>query len=117
MEFGNKNNYCLYGSISDFMLNMNYVWQKPTQYYKIITLQLKKNFFLRYEYFRKGWSIFYDSTFIISSYHKYRHKNNSGDFPGSPVVKTLPSKADDLGSIPGQEATISHALRPKTPKT
>ena len=28
MKFRNKNNYFLYGSISDFMLNMNYVWQK-----------------------------------------------------------------------------------------
>ena len=24
------------------------------------------------------------------------------DFPGGPVVKTLPSNAEDLGSIPGQ---------------
>ena len=28
------------------------------------------------------------------------------DFPGGPVVKTLPSKAGAVGSIPGQEAKI-----------
>ena len=35
------------------------------------------------------------------------------DFPGGPVVKTLPSSAGDLGSIPGQ-GTRAHVpqLRP-----
>ena len=32
-----------------------------------------------------------------------------GDFPGGPVVKTLPSNAGGAGSIPGQEAE-SHIL-------
>ena len=35
------------------------------------------------------------------------------DFPGSPVVKTLPSNAVDVGLIPGQEAKIPHASLPK----
>ena len=35
------------------------------------------------------------------------------DFPSSPVVKTLPSSAGGLGSIPGQKAKIPHASRPK----
>ena len=35
------------------------------------------------------------------------------DFPSSPVVKTLPSNAGGLGSIPGQKAKIPHASRPK----
>ena len=35
------------------------------------------------------------------------------DFPGSPVVKTSPSNAGGVGSIPGQEAEIPHALWPK----
>ena len=35
-------------------------------------------------------------------------------FPGSPVVKTLPSNAGGECSIPGQEAKIPHALGPKT---
>ena len=38
-----------------------------------------------------------------------RGKNNNRDFPGGPVVKTLPSNAGDKGSIPGQEAKIPHA--------
>ena len=36
-----------------------------------------------------------------------------GDSPGGPVVKTLPSNAGDVGSIPGQEAKVSHASWPK----
>ena len=36
----------------------------------------------------------------------------SGDFPGNPVVKTLPSSAGGTGLIPGQGAKIPHALRP-----
>ena len=38
------------------------------------------------------------------------------DFPGGPVIKTSPSEARDVGSIPGQEAKIQNALRPKTQK-
>ena len=33
--------------------------------------------------------------------------NKSGDFPGGPVVKTLPSPGS-AGSIPGQGAKIPH---------
>ena len=39
-----------------------------------------------------------------------RGKNNNRDFPGGPVVKTLPSNPEDVGSIPGQEAKIPRAL-------
>ena len=35
------------------------------------------------------------------------------DFPGIPVVKTLPSSAGGAGSIPGQRAKIPRALQPK----
>ena len=31
------------------------------------------------------------------------------DFPGAPVVKDLPSKAVDIGLIPGRELKILHA--------
>ena len=31
------------------------------------------------------------------------------DFPGSPVVKNLPSNAGDVGSTPGQGTKIPHA--------
>ena len=40
-------------------------------------------------------------------------KNTCGDFPGGPVVKTLPSNAGGAGSIPGQGAKIPHTLWPK----
>ena len=36
-----------------------------------------------------------------------------GSFPGGPAVKTSSSNAGDAGSIPGQEAKIPHASRPK----
>ena len=36
-----------------------------------------------------------------------------GGFPGGPVVKTSPSSAVDMGSIPGQGAKIPHASQPK----
>ena len=35
------------------------------------------------------------------------------DFPGSPVVKTLPFNAGGAGSVLGQGAKIPHALQPK----
>ena len=34
--------------------------------------------------------------------------NQTRDFPGSPVVKTAPSHAGAMGSIPGQGAQIPH---------
>ena len=34
----------------------------------------------------------------------------TGDFPGDPVVKTLPSNAMDVALIPGWGARIPHAL-------
>ena len=39
-----------------------------------------------------------------------------GDFPGSPVVTTSPSKAGGAGSISGQGTEVPHALRLKMPK-
>ena len=35
------------------------------------------------------------------------------DFPGCPVVKTMPSNAGGAGSIPGWGAKIPHASWPK----
>ena len=43
-----------------------------------------------------------------------RDKCSPGDFPGCPVVKTLPSNAGDAGLIPGRGAKIPHALQTKT---
>ena len=38
------------------------------------------------------------------------------DFPGGPVVKTLPSNAGGVGSVSSLGATIPHASQPKNPK-
>ena len=35
------------------------------------------------------------------------------DFPGGPVVETLPSRAQGVSSIPGQGTKIPHASWPK----
>ena len=40
-------------------------------------------------------------------------KQSRGDFPGGPVVKTLPSNAGDAGLIPGRGAKSPHASGPK----
>ena len=40
-------------------------------------------------------------------------KSKNGDFPAGPVVKILPSSAEDESSILGQGAQISHALQSK----
>ena len=40
-------------------------------------------------------------------------KIHTGDFPGGPVVKTLPSNAEGASSIPGWGAEIQHASRTK----
>ena len=39
------------------------------------------------------------------------------DFPGGPVVKNLPSKAGDMGSIPGRGTKIPHAVGQLIPWT
>ena len=44
---------------------------------------------------------------------KTQVENTDQDFPGSPVVKTLPSNAGGAGSIPGQGDKTPHVLRPK----
>ena len=42
------------------------------------------------------------------------YKINNLDFPGAPVVKTLPSNAGGVGSILDQGAEITHASGSKT---
>ena len=42
-----------------------------------------------------------------------RARGGKGDFPGGPVVKTSPSSAGGVGSVPGQGAKIPHASEPK----
>ena len=51
---------------------------------------------------------------------KVMHKNIlkvMSDFPGSPVVKNLPSNAGDTDSIPGQGTKIPHAVGQLSPCT
>ena len=49
---------------------------------------------------------------MISSYADGRHSEEESktcrDFPGDPVVKNLPSNAEDAGLIPDQGTKISH---------
>ena len=40
-------------------------------------------------------------------------KSEKGDFPGHPVVRTSPSIAAGVGSIPGRAAEIAHVSGPK----
>ena len=47
----------------------------------------------------------------------WKHQSKSSwDFLGSSVVKTLPSNAGDIGSIPGRGITIPHAMRQLSPR-
>ena len=39
------------------------------------------------------------------------------DFPGGPVVKSLPSNARDAGSIPGWGTKVPHAAEQLSPRT
>ena len=50
------------------------------------------------------------SSLLKAGYTKLR------DFPGSPVVKPLPSSAGGAGSILGRGAKIPHVLWPKKSK-
>ena len=43
-------------------------------------------------------------------------KNNYKDFPDGPVVKNLPCKAEDTGSIPGWGTKIPHAAGQLSPR-
>ena len=44
---------------------------------------------------------------------KFLYFKRIRDFPDSPVVKTLPSNAGGVGSIPGWGAKIPHVSGPK----
>ena len=54
--------------------------------------------------------------------HTFKELRNSNkicvsrDFPGGPVVKTLPSNAGDAGSTPDWRAKIPHASAAKKPQ-
>ena len=42
---------------------------------------------------------------------------NRRDFPGGPVVENPPSNAGDVGSIPGWETKVPHAVGQLSPRT
>ena len=54
-------------------------------------------------------SMVYTNNAILISSKKGYHWN----FPGGPMVKTLPSNTRDVGSTPGWGTKIPHALKPK----
>ena len=52
----------------------------------------------------------------MNHYITFYQKVLTRDFPGGPVVKTLPSSTGGAGSIPGRGAKIPRASRPKKQK-
>ena len=52
-------------------------------------------------------------TFQILFHYRLLQDIEYRDFPGGPVVQTLPSNAGGAGSIPGWGAKIPHASWPK----
>ena len=50
-------------------------------------------------------SVFLIPSDLTSYFKKWKHQN----FPSGPVVKNPPSKAGDVGLIPGQKTKIPHA--------
>ena len=61
-------------------------------------------------------SLFFIIFLDLESTFLWCKKSYSRDFPGGPVVKTLPSNAVGAGSIPGRGAKIPHASGPKKTK-
>ena len=62
---------------------------------------------------------FGDQIIQKKTWHHWRKtgkKSYHRDFPGSPVVKTLPSDAGGAASIPCEGAKIEHASQPKKQK-
>ena len=59
----------------------------------------------------------YDPVIPLLGIYPREMKTYVWDFPGGPVVKTLPSNAGGAGSIPGQGAEIPHASGPRKNKT
>ena len=63
----------------------------------------------------RGWVVYLTSVSAVTNRHKLSvlkcHTN--WDFPGGPVVKTLPSSAGDVGSTHGQEGKILCASWPR----
>ena len=54
---------------------------------------------------------------LQEQYNEAIKNKESRDFPGSPVVKTLPSNAGGVGLIPGWGTEIPHVSHPKKKKS
>ena len=54
---------------------------------------------------------------VIAKKYKPLYLKYSWDFPGGPVVKTLPSNAGGAASIPGGGAKVPRAPPPRGQKT
>ena len=59
--------------------------------------------------------LFFNFTILYCFCHTL--KCTLGDFPGGPVVKTLPSNARGVGLIPGRGVKIPHVTWAKKPNT
>ena len=60
---------------------------------------------------------FFRLSDLFNIFTDFSHiKNGPGDFPGGPVVKTLPSSGEGVGLIPGRGARIPFASWPKNQK-
>ena len=57
----------------------------------------------------------FDEKFTLMPIFFFTIKKNTGDFPGGPVVKNLPSNAGDEGWIPGPGTKIPHATGQLSP--
>ena len=51
---------------------------------------------------------------VVESKKKKKKKKVQEDFPGGPMVKTLPSKTGSRSSIPGRRTKILYDLWPKS---
>ena len=61
-----------------------------------------------------GWK---GSNMLWACFRPYSHLSAFGDFPGGPVVKSPPSKAEDVGLIPAGRTKIPRAAGQLTPHT
>ena len=57
----------------------------------------------------------FDEKFTLMPIFFFTIKKNTGDFPGGPVVKNLPSNAGDSGLIPGGGTKIPHVVGQLSP--
>ena len=77
-----------------------FTFEKPYAYLSYLKFRLDRFFH------------FCDASLFLYSILRH-YKQTDWDFPGSQLVKTLPSNAGSMGLIPGQGAKTPYALLPK----